>query len=329
VSEALIAEDEMIRGLRDYWAGLTGRGEPMPFDMAARIRLDALGLGLGQVISHLLHNRPDFTAFETWIAETAGEPDPLTLARYHAWLDGGTQPEGVRARLAAIDAMPPVLDDADLAQWERDGYVILRNAVSPDQAAAAADLLWGIVCATPDDPGSKITASASIMIEQYQSAAQDALRRSPRVHKAYAQLWGTPDLWTTIDRMSFNAPVTRQHTPSVGVRLHWDVSLTLPIPFATQGILYLTDTSADQGALELVPGFHRRVESWLAEVGNADPRHVDFSAEAITIPANAGDLVIWHQALPHSASPNRAAHPRLAQYLNMYSPALITHEEWR
>lgn len=324
----LTTDDEMIRGLHDYLDGLMRNAGPGPDDMATRIRLDALGLGLGQTLRHLFHDRPDHAAFEAWIVETAGAPDPLTVARFHAWLDREDPPEAVRARLAAIDAMPPVLGPDDLEQWDRDGYVILRNAVSPEDAAAAAEFLWHLVDASPEDPASWSTETASIMIEQYQSAAQDALRRSPRIHKAYAQLWGTADLWTTIDRMSFNAPVTPDRKPSVGVRLHWDVSLVTPIPFATQGILYLTDTSADQGALELVPGFHRRMESWLEAIGDADPRRVDLSTEAITIPANAGDLVIWHQALPHSASPNRAAKPRLAQYLNMYSPAQFTHEEW-
>lgn len=329
MSDAPVAEDEMIRGLHRFWAGFAGHAPPSPLDMAARMRLDALGVGLGQVMRHLHHDRPDYAGFETWIRQTAGAPDPLVVARYHAWLDGIEPPEAMREYLDAIDAMPPALDEADLAVWERDGYVILRNAVSPAEAASAAELLWDLVGATPGDPASWYSDQASIMIEQYQSAAQDALRRSARIHKAYAQLWGTADLWTIVDRMSFNPPVTLQNVPSVGVRLHWDVSLVPPIPFATQGLLYLTDTSADQGALELVPGFHRRLENWLDEIGDADPRQIDLSAEAITIAANAGDLILWHQALPHSASPNRADRPRLAQYLNMYSPALIYREEWR
>jgi ectoine hydroxylase-related dioxygenase (phytanoyl-CoA dioxygenase family) len=37
-----------------------------------------------------------------------------------------------------------------------------------------------------------------------------------------------------------------------------------------------------------------------------------------SIAAKEGDLIIWHQALPHGNSPNRAGFPRLVQYLNMY-----------
>jgi ectoine hydroxylase-related dioxygenase (phytanoyl-CoA dioxygenase family) len=128
--------------------------------------------------------------------------------------------------------------------------------------------------------------------------------------------------------MSFNPPEA-VGIPFQGPRLHWDVSLVLPIPFATQGILYLTDTAADQGALELVPGFHHRLERWLADLGEADPREVDLAPQAVTIPGETGDLVIWRQDLPHGASPNRASRPRLAQYVNFYSASLKSNPVWR
>ena len=148
------------------------------------------------------------------------------------------------------------------------------------------------------------------------------------MHKAFAQLWGTSDLWPITDRASFNPPLA----PGMGFappRLHWDASLIRPIPFATQGILYLSDVAEDEGALELVPGFHRRIDAWLDELGTADPRQVDLSAQAVRVPASAGDLVIWRQDLPHGASPNRGARPRIAQYVNMFPANLRQQTDWR
>jgi hypothetical protein len=319
-----------IRGLEDLWAALTGRAPRAEMSMAERMILDVLGLGLEQAIGHLAAACPDLDAFEDWAVATAGEPDPDTIARYHAWLDGVPPPESVRARLRAIGEAEPVLDADDLAHWQSEGWVILRGAIPPDQAAAAAALLWKIAGADPGDPGTWYGGARTngLMVQHFQGEELEAARRSPRVHKAFAQLWGTSDLWTKIDRMSFNAPV-RPGKRFYAPRLHWDVSLAQPIPFATQGILYLTDTAADQGALELVPGMHNWIGAWLDGIGEADPRQVDISARAITIPAGAGDLVIWHQGLPHGASPNRAALPRLAQYLNLYSPDMHVHPEWR
>ena len=49
-----------------------------------------------------------------------------------------------------------------------------------------------------------------------------------------------------------------------------------------------------------------------------DPRTVDLSSEAVTVPAGAGDLVIWRHEIPHGASANRSDRPRLAHYVNHY-----------
>lgn len=317
-----------VFGLDEYWARSTGRKRPTALTMADRMRLDALGLGLEQTMTYL-RTRPAFEQFEAWILATAGPPDPIAIARYHAWLLDEPPPAPVARRIADIDEASDVLDAADLAQWEEQGHVILRQAISREEAAAAAALLWRVIGADPDAPESWYgPRDNGIMIQHFQDPALEVARRSARIHKAFAQLWGTADLWTTVDRMSFNPP-ERPGDPFPGPELHWDVSLAQPIPMATQGILYLTDTDPDQGALRVVPGFHHRVKSWLASLGDADPRQIDLDGEAIAVGARAGDLVIWHQALPHGASPNRTPRPRMAQYVNMYSPELWTHPVWR
>jgi len=317
-----------VRGLRTFWERMSGDASAPAFGMPQRVMLDSLGLGLGQTMA-LFSGRPGWDAFLGWILDTAGAPDPIAIARYHAWLDGVPPPPEVRDRIVAIDAMPPVLSAEDIAHWETHGYVVLRGAATPDQAAEAAALLYRLAGAAPDDPESWYGRGVNtIMVEHFQAPVLSAIHARPRIHKAFAQLLGTADLWVQIDRMSFNPPV-RPRSPSLGHRLHWDVGLIPPIPLAIQGILYLTDTSPDQGALELVPGFHRRIDDWLAHEAGDDPRGVDLSGEAITVGAGAGDLVLWHQALPHGASPNRAALPRLAHYMTMYTPEMMVSADWR
>ena len=320
-----------IAGLESFWARKTRRA---PADNAShwmedKLLLDMLGLGIEQA-HRFLGGAPDFAAFRQWILASAGPPDPERLDRYHSWLAAAPAPAAVSARLRAIDEAPPALDGDDLRHWDDEGYVILRSAISAEKATAAADLLWRHLGAAPDDPESWYRADLQgIMVQLFQHEALEPARRSPRVHKAFAQLWGSADLWATTDRLSFNPPERSGH-PYAGGPLHWDVSLVTPIPFATQGILYLTDTDADQGALILVPGFHRRIHAWLAELPpGADPRRQDLRAEARPIAAAAGDLIIWRQDLPHGPSPNRSRRPRLAQYVNMYSPTRDREPAWR
>ena len=306
-----------IAGLQDFWARQTGRAPLTQFTQADRVLLCLLGIGIEQGLIHLQRERPEFDAFCQWVEGEAGPPDPVEVARYNAWREGAPVPAAAQTKLDAIAAMPDVLSAADLAHWREHGYVVLRAAITRAEADAAADVLWRHIAASPDGPESWYnTAAKGLWIPLYHAPELAVARRSLRVRKAFAQLHRTPDLWMLTDRTSFNPP-ERADAPFQGYKLHWDTSLTPPVQFAVQGILYLTDTAANQGALRVVPGFHLRLEDWLAELGDADPREVELDREAVPIPANAGDLIIWRQELPHAASPNRADRPRLAQYLTM------------
>jgi hypothetical protein len=311
---------DQIRGLRALWARSTqldspGQQRPVPI----RPLLDMLGLGLEQTMSMLGRERPDWAAFVAWIEATAGLPDAARMARYTAWHDGADLPEDELARQAAVMAMAPVLDADDLARWDRDGVVVLRQAITSDQAAAIADHLWSILDADPADPATWYGRRTNgIMIQHFQHPTMEVSRRSTRMAKAFAQLYGHADLIVSTDRLSFNPPVRPGYT-FPGPHLHWDGNLTPPIAFETQAILYLTDTAADQGALQVVPGFHHRLaDGWIEGLNGADPRIVDLSSEAVTVPAGAGDLVIWRHEIPHGASANHSDRPRLAHYVNHY-----------
>jgi len=292
--------------------------------------IHASGLGLEQTAAHLAGAAPSFEAFERWIVTTTGGVAPERVARINAAIVGDETPEPSAQALAEVEAHAPVLTAADLAFWEEHGYVVLHDAVPATTREAAAQALWEHLGARPNDPGTWYRRNDhGIMVQYFQHPAFDAARRSPRIHKAFAQLWGTADLWTTTDRVGFNVP-EREGFKFPGPHLHWDVSVKTPIPFGTGGILYLTDTPPEQGAFTLVPGFQRWGEAWLKALPpGADPRRQDlYALGAKPIGGSAGDLVIWHQALPHGASPNRGTQPRMVQYINMFPTRYEEQEEW-
>ncbi|MCR2832808.1 phytanoyl-CoA dioxygenase family protein [Parerythrobacter lacustris] len=314
--------------LHEFWAAHVQGGMPVQ-QMIERLLLSTLGLGNLQTYRFLRSGQPAFAEFEDWIVATAGLPDSNTLSRYHGWLTDLPPSIEAQAELAEVDAMPPALSEDDLAHWEEHGFVVLHNAITGPEAAALCELVWQQAGGRPDEPDSWYSErEGGIMLACYQHPALEAARRSPRVRKAFAQLWGTANLFVTIDQLGFNPPEREGH-PFAGSDLHWDVSLAAPVPFATQGVLYLSDTSADQGAFRCVPGFHRTIDAWVAGLGSADPRAIDLHDREHYVEGRAGDLVIWHQALPHGASPNRSDKPRLAQYVNLYSPDMVIRSRWR
>ncbi len=325
-----------IMHLKRYWARMLAArtGATLPLDPHDRhldyMLVHATGLGLEQASAYLVRNAPDFAGFERWIVATTGGVEAERVARINAAVAGLPPPDATARRLAAIDAHPPVLNAADLAHWNEHGYVVLHDSVAPADCDAAAQALWAHIGARDDDVESWYRHSDhGIMVQYFQHPAFETNRRSPRIHKAFAQLWGSADLWVTTDRVGFNVP-ERPGFPFRGPDLHWDVSVRTPIPFGTQGILYLADTLPEQGAFTLVPGFQRWGADWLDSLPpGADPRRQDLHAlGSKPIGGRKGDLIIWHQALPHGASPNRAARPRLVQYINMFPTWFEEQAEW-
>ena len=326
-----IAASEAARRVEALWRRARG-GERRVLSGADRalnrIALNTLGISTEELRETL----PRFDTLEgllAWSDARAGGIDREAVARFEAATTGAPAPEGVRRRIEAMEAAEPVLDEAALRAWNEDGYVIVPAVITRDQARALADVVWASVGADPDDPATWRLTEHGIMVQLFQHPALTPARTSPRLLKAFAQIWGTADLWTSLDRVSFNPPV-RPGVEFPGPRLHWDISLAPPVVFQVQGMIYLTDTTADQGAFEAVPGFHKRIEAWLASLDDdVDPRGVDLSAEARRIGADAGDLIIWHSALPHGASPNTGDQPRLAQYVTQYPASLRPAERWR
>lgn len=301
-----------------------------PEEQLDRLVMDGLGVGLEQYLIYLLRTGPSFDEFERWILATTGGVEPAQVARINAAVRGKAPPEETRRWLAAIEAMEPVLSAEDLAFWEKHGYVIMHDAVPEATRRAAEQAIWSHLGASPDDPESWYRQrNQGIMVQFFQHPAFTANRRSARIHKAFAQLWGTADLWATTDRVGFNVP-ERPGWMFPGPDLHWDVSLQQPIPLGTQGILYLTDTPAEQGAFTCVPGFQHRVGPWLESLpSGADPRREDLHAlGSQPIAGRAGDLVVWQQALPHGSRPNRGVRPRVVHYINMYPAWRKTQETW-
>jgi len=280
-----------------------------------KILLSALGLGLEQTMTYVYNTNPSFETFEDWVINTAGFPPASKIDRFNRLITGGNVSNG---------PVPNVLTEKELDFFEANGYLVVENVVPKTDCDKAIDVICNYIGIKRDDPEtwqSDHAARQGIMVQLFQDNILEKNRQSTRLRQVFEQLYNRTDLWVTTDRVGVNPPETG-NWKFPGPHLHWDVSLQLPIPFKLQGLLYLADTAENQGAFTLVPGFQHRIAGWLARLpAGADPRSENLEAlGSKPIAANAGDFIVWLQALPHGSRPNTAAKPRFVQYIT-YEPA--------
>ena len=265
------------------------------------------------------------------------------------------------------------LTPAQWASWERDGYLIIPDVINASTAVAAGTAIRAFIGANDSDPATWYANTLDIYEDRTPTGARPHhgpcgmvnlchhqalwdIRQEPRLHRVFADLYGTPRLYVTTDRQHFKPP---QHAAfpawsdpgAVHKGLHWDVDTrrnNWPVPYVVQGVVYLEETTAEQGALRVVPGFHRRLAAWDAEqpadrgaerpegdaaaaldaeavrrapsppspspcwTGPTRPR-----ATQVALAAGAGSLVVWHSLLPHGPAPNLGAAPRVSSYVTM------------
>lgn len=282
--------------------------------------LDELGVGLEPAMQQLYQTH-SCDEFEAWVREVNGGDIPAsTIAKANQVVMDFFRGRGVPAISLTTSNS---LTAEQWAHWHEQGYLVIPGVLTGEEAQAARRAVWDFLQMREDDPATWYHSPIQmqkIMVQFFRHPTLDVARHKPIIRQIFTELWQRQDLVVTTDRVSFNPPET-PHWRFPGPGLHWDVELKAPVPFGTQGLIYLTDTAENQGAFSCVPGFHQRIHQWLEQVPqDPDPAQQDWSLWPVKpIAANAGDLIIWHHALPHGSSPNRAQLPRIVQYINMYA----------
>lgn len=340
----LVSSDDLsclgIYHLQRLWQKIQLRKRGVPFTELAnewhldKTLLDLCGIGLEPGLRALYQNdhQSAFVAYIQQIAKlTAADIAGINQqlgAIFHGLTPSVTVPEVEDFNSAEVEDSNPaaVLSESQLNFWQSEGYLVIPQVLTAEQCAATRDFIWQQLGANEQDPTTWYQPHEfmqKIMLQLFRHPQLDANRQVPKIRQVFEQLWQQTDLVMTTDRVSFNPPETPTwHFP--GPDMHWDMPLQLPVKFATQGLIYLTDTGEEQGAFCCVPGFHLKIEEWLLEQNKSDIelQQQDWHRWQVKpIAAKAGDLIIWHHALPHGASPNRGTLPRMVQYINFYPMA--------
>lgn len=247
-------------------------------------------------------------------------------------------------RTSATSDSLRVLSIEDWNFWLHNGFVVIKNAVSREQAQKTADFLWEFEEKNPNNPESWYTAARAEMqmkelqgtgmVEVYNHQLLWENRQTERVYNAFVDIWGTEKLWATIDRANLNFPIQ----PGFEYKgfIHWDYDPETK-PQNVQGVLALADqTNLEMGGFQCIPWLYRNYDSWKQsqpeDRNRFQPDTKGLEEYFVKVPLEAGDLLIFNSLEPHGIRPNNSKDKvRIAQYISMM-PAEeenIALKEWR
>jgi hypothetical protein len=231
-----------------------------------------------------------------------------------------------------------ILSEDDWKFWKHNGYIVIKNAVPKEMTDRLARFLWEFEEKDPGNPETWYTAPRAEMqmkelantgmVEVYNHQYLWDNRQWPKVHQAFADIWGTEKLWVTIDRANLNFPIRPGHEYKAFI--HWDYDPETK-PENVQGVLALDQEDENMGGFQCIPELFRTYDQWKltqpADRNRFQPDTTGFETEKVKL--KAGDLLIFNSLQPHGIRANRSENKvRMAQYISMM-PAQEDNEELR
>ncbi len=223
-----------------------------------------------------------------------------------------------------------VLSESDWEFWKHNGYIVIKNAVTKEQAEKTAVFLWEFDEKNPNDkstwyapPRAEMKMKELMgtgMVEVYNHQYLWDNRQTQKVYDAFVDVWGTEKLWVTIDRANLNFP-QREGENKKGF-IHWDYDPETK-PQNVQGVLALADqTDENMGGFQCIPWLYRNYDTWkLTQPEDRDhfqPDISDLEDKIVKVKMEAGDLLIFNSTEPHGIRPNKSGDKvRIAQYISM------------
>ena len=101
--------------------------------------------------------------------------------------------------------------------WIENGYIVVKNAVSREQALKTAEFIWEFDDKDPCDPSTWYAEARAEMemkelagtgmVEVYNNQHLWNNRQTQRVYDSFVDIRGTEKLWTTIERANLKKPI--------------------------------------------------------------------------------------------------------------------------
>ena len=223
--------------------------------------------------------------------------------------------------------MPKTLSPAQVASYERDGFLTPNPALTPDEAAASR----GKLAAYEHALGGPLTSEATEA--RYRSRTHvllpwvHALVSHPAILDSVEDLIG-PDILvytsTWFIKEPESAAIAAWHQDATYFGLRPYVHVTAWLAF--------TDATAETGCMEFLPGSHHGgqrshragvVAGSVNRAGQAIVGEVD-DLPAVHAPLRAGEFSLHHTLCLHRSQPNRSAGRRVGLAIS-YVPTSVRH----
>lgn len=212
---------------------------------------------------------------------------------------------------------------AHLDEYRRKGYTVLKGVFSRaevDAALAECDrLLADRALVDPNNQRTPFRMNSVDLPERIDpvtdvSPTLAAMARDERVLGPLRAIFGGPAaLWK--DKVIFKAPNVH------GYAMHQDGSWwqmgDMPLDDMVSVAVALDPAGADNGPLELFPGYHKSLLSAPGEIRNmnADEAEAIDLAAADVMTTEPGDVIIFHALAPHRSGTNTSKSSRRQFYL--------------
>ena len=230
---------------------------------------------------------------------------------------------------------PRYLTEEQLAQFWSEGYLVLKGTLDDEVVRTARDFLLDLIPRdlvipdhyhanharfkphTPDGNGSFFEPAMLPLLqnEALYGAAVDILETE------YIQVWdGSAGI--TLRNRAMEGRLQNLHLDAVPKGPEELNEGFLRTGIGIGGCYYLNKVEDNGGGIHVVPGAPNRVrEIMLGEPDGLTRNHgwgkiTDFES-SMEVTGDAGDFVLMHHLMPHSASANHNASPRIAQFTRL------------
>jgi len=193
-----------------------------------------------------------------------------------------------------------VLTAAEVAQYQRDGYVIVPDLISPDEASAWKEKLKERLAA--EGLLGNIPSGVRVWMADNMDPFSSAQFQSPRMTAILQQLIG-PNVEFLSYKAVFKNAKTAFRSPWHQDWAYWHGSPKLSVWIALDG------ATPENGCLQLIPGSHRAVIEMkeVEDVKGFGRRITDDQVAGmpiVTAPVPRGAGIFFHDLALHASCPN-------------------------